>query len=433
VFAKRKFFFLLIAAVFLLSPKDVLAANFGDVVINEVYYDVCSKGDCGGDRGEEGKNEWVEIYNCGKEDINLKGWKIKDTTDNERIIIESDLFLCPGKFALITNNVSTWNFWDIPGNVLKISLGENIGGGLNNEGDKVILVPPNNFSVESIEIEYGKESLPHAKEGHSLERIPAVTGDLIEQEDPTPGRGIFTLTPTATMSPSPTQLTPSPTLITTLTTTPVLSLTLTPTPTPAKAIYQINEVKNEDGDILSAVKIYIDDQYIHHYAPEILEFCDGCYCDDDKEVKCGFGDHTIRLEKNNYQDWEEAKKIGAGDNHKADPIMDLLSLTAIPTSKITPTSTATLNSLTLSPTLTAPLILPMPSFFLQVHSLVPKNQDSISSASTQPEVLGEQSERKGTLPSLLFWSGGIFYIVFPIYWLRRRWYNDFNEKVFVLD
>jgi len=199
-------------------------------------------------------------------------------------------------------------------------------------------------------------------------------------------------------------------------------LTLTPTPTLAKATYQINEVKNKDGDILSSVKVYVDDKYIHHYVPETLEFCDGCYCDSDKEVECGFGDHTIRLEKNGYQDWNEVKTINAGDSYIVNPIM-IFSLASTPTPTTTPTASAITFS---SPTIAISPSWPIPSFVLQVRST--------SSVSPRPEVLGKQSSgQKKTLPPLLFWSGGIFYIAFPIYRLKKQWYNNFNEKDFVLD
>ena len=56
---KRILFLLLGAFIFLLLPSVV----FGQVVINEIYYDVCGKDSCGGNKGEESYNEWVEIYN----------------------------------------------------------------------------------------------------------------------------------------------------------------------------------------------------------------------------------------------------------------------------------------------------------------------------------------------------------------------------------
>jgi len=198
--------------------------------------------------------------------------------------------------------------------------------------------------------------------------------------------------------------------------------TSTPTPTPAKATYQINEVKNKDGDILSSVKIYIDDKYIHHYAPETLEFCDGCYCDDGKEVGCGFGDHIIRLEKNGYQDWNETKTINAGSSYKVDPIM-VSSLSSTPTPTVTPTILITTFS---SPTPVASPSWPAPSFVLRAYSLM---KNASPESQVEPQVLGEQSSKQEkTLLPLLFWSGGVFYIAFPIYRLRKQWYNESKVK-----
>jgi len=91
-----------------------------------------------------------------------------------------------------------------------------------------------------------------------------------------------------------------------------------------KNIYQINKIKDGEGSILSSVKVYINDQYIHHYAPETLEFCDGCYCDNDKEVECGFGEHIIRLEKSGYQDWVKTRVFEAKEDLlEVNPIMFL--------------------------------------------------------------------------------------------------------------
>ena len=73
---KRILFLLLGAFIFLLLPSVV----FGQVVINEIYYDVCGKDSCGGNKGEESYNEWVEIYNAGEEAVNLKEWQIKDAS-----------------------------------------------------------------------------------------------------------------------------------------------------------------------------------------------------------------------------------------------------------------------------------------------------------------------------------------------------------------
>jgi len=112
-----------------------------------------------------------------------------------------------------------------------------------------------------------------------------------------------------------------------------------PTPTPkSAATYKINEVKSEDGEVLSSVKVYLDGIYIHHYAPEVLTFCDGCQCDTD--VDCGYGEHIIRLEKSGFDNCNEEIMVNAGYYKEANPVMNL-SDSVLPTSTSTPIPTST--------------------------------------------------------------------------------------------
>ncbi len=141
------------------------------------------------------------------------------------------------------------------------------------------------------------------------------------------------------LPPSPT---PTQSLAPTLTPTPTPKL---PTPTPTikpTATYKINEVKDEDGEILSSVKVYIDEIYLHHYAPEVLTFCDDCQCD--TYVSCNFGQHTIKLEKTGYEDWSETKIINPGDFYEVSPVMNFSQPSPTSSPKITPTPTPTLKS-----------------------------------------------------------------------------------------
>jgi len=119
---------------------------------------------------------------------------------------------------------------------------------------------------------------------------------------------------------------------------PTPTPTPTPTSSPTTATYKINEVKDEGGEILSNVWVYVDGEYTHHYAPETLTFGDGKYCDDNKEVECGFGEHTIRLEKSGYEDWSETITISSGYYDEVNPVMDLKSSDS-PSATSTPTPT----------------------------------------------------------------------------------------------
>jgi len=457
VFAKREFLLLITAIVFLVLPKSVLAADFGDVVINEVMWMGSSK---------SFRDEWIELRNNTSQEIQLNGWQIDNLLKKNVAFVFPDepiIEIGGGEFFLVSyyskvdqiedktvlNNEEL--IWRCNGHFSCASF--SLANSNPNNGDLVL----RDFSGKEIDRAPGDPWPAGKKENgicYSMERInPLSNGKDIDNwatateaknlisgvlDKATPGSEnssflsqtsiatpTLTQTPMHTLFPLPTNtLTPTSTPASTPTPTPsptpTSTPTFTPTPTPAKAIYQINEVKNENGDILSSVKIYIDDQYIHHYAPETLEFCDGCYCDDDKEVGCGFGDHTIRLEKNGYQDWSEVKAINTGDSYVVDPVMILLLVsTPIPT----PTATPTISIITFSlPTLTVSPSWPAPSFVLRAYSLV---KNASPEPQVEPQVLGEQSSKQEkALPSLLFWSGGVFYIAFPVYRLKRQWYNE---------
>lgn len=111
--------------------------------------------------------------------------------------------------------------------------------------------------------------------------------------------------------------TPSPNPSPSLSQTPASSPS--PSLSPTTATYKINDVKDEEGSVLSSVKVYVDGVYVHHYAPETLTFCGDCQCD--TYVDCGFGEHSIRLEKSGYENWEETEIINSGDSYEVDPIM----------------------------------------------------------------------------------------------------------------
>ncbi len=87
----------------------------------------------------------------------------------------------------------------------------------------------------------------------------------------------------------------------------------------AIATYQIDDVKDQNGVAITSAKIYIDGNYIHHYAPEKLTFCDNCQCYDG--VACPLGIHKITLSKDGYSDWSENKTINPSDKLEVNPIM----------------------------------------------------------------------------------------------------------------
>jgi len=159
------------------------------VVINEVYYDV------GPGKGVETTDEWVELYNITGQPINLRNWTLTDN-NTLRVISLSDVLLPANGFALISNNTATWTFWSEPASAVIIALGNNIGNGLADNGDSLIL--KNQLGTTIDKMGYGTDTSvwsPAAADvaaGDSLERNPDGTdndlpSDFIDQTIPTPG------------------------------------------------------------------------------------------------------------------------------------------------------------------------------------------------------------------------------------------------------
>ena len=174
---------------------DCFCSQFQEsmVVINEVYYDV------GAGKGNEGNtaepDEWLELYNNSTSAINLKNWTITDN-DATRVITTADITIPANGFALISKNLSTWtSFWGNPP-VVQIALGQKIGNGLADDGDRLIL--KNNLGITIDAMSYGTDATvlsPSAADvtaGHSLERDPDGTDtdnnfDFVDRLAPTPG------------------------------------------------------------------------------------------------------------------------------------------------------------------------------------------------------------------------------------------------------
>jgi len=86
------------------------------------------------------------------------------------------------------------------------------------------------------------------------------------------------------------------------------------------ATWEIGNATDTDGNILSAARVFVDEIYIGHYAPETLEFCPGCTCD--TVVPCGFGEHTVTVRKTGYRDWSNTRTLAAGDSFTDNPVME---------------------------------------------------------------------------------------------------------------
>lgn len=143
----------------------------GDIVVNEVFYDVDPA------HGEDGNtpqsDEWIELYNNLDYEVSLQNWTITDNTETR--IIHANKTIPAKGFAVIAKDAQTWTYWSIPDSAEKIELGQIIGGGLSNDGDRVILKNPSNTEIDAVS--WGADtyaftpSVTDVVEGHSISRI----------------------------------------------------------------------------------------------------------------------------------------------------------------------------------------------------------------------------------------------------------------------
>lgn len=147
-------------------------APAGGVVINEVYYDVAP--DKGNEGNDSNPDEWVELYNNTDDPVNLKNWTLSDNSDM-RIISHTNVDISAKGFAVLAKSANTWTYWNIPPEAEKISLGQKIGDGLANAGDRLILRDNNGTEVDAVS--WGSDTYAFAPsvsgvaEGHSISRV----------------------------------------------------------------------------------------------------------------------------------------------------------------------------------------------------------------------------------------------------------------------
>lgn len=149
--------------------------------INKVYYDVDSP-----ERGADGVNEWVEIYNQTNVPLDISGWKICDNNSCDTLPLTP---LIPGqKYAVIvaTSTTATTTtvsnglpaYWYLPSEVTRININEEIGNGLANAGDRLILKRPDDVVID--QMNWGTDTgvwnpgATDVAEGNVLARVPSV-------------------------------------------------------------------------------------------------------------------------------------------------------------------------------------------------------------------------------------------------------------------
>ncbi len=162
------------------------------VVINEVFYDV---DDNHGDEDDNPHNdEWVELYNTTNQEISLHKWSLTD--NNKTTTINANIKIPAHGFVVLAKAAQTWTYWNIPSSAVKHPLGQNIGNGLSNSGDRLILKDSNGNEVDKVS--WGTDStvfnpaVGDVAEGHSIMRNPLgqdtdTAADWTDNSNPNPG------------------------------------------------------------------------------------------------------------------------------------------------------------------------------------------------------------------------------------------------------
>jgi hypothetical protein len=161
--------------------------NFGN--INVASCNSC----CGKKKGQN--DEWIELFNPTDQDVNLKNWLLEDNSGMDTRI-RSRRIIKAGGFALISKSSRTWRFWDEDSRATKIRLGRQIGDGLDNAGDHLLLKNPDGELVDATA--WGNDTtvwpiaVPLVSPGSSMERqAPGLDTDTPqdweERIPPTPG------------------------------------------------------------------------------------------------------------------------------------------------------------------------------------------------------------------------------------------------------
>ena len=172
-----------------------------NVVINEsfIYVDANHGIDCvaGNKTQTQGQcDEWVELFNPTNQDISLKNWKIVDASGLAQTITANKTIKA-NSFALLVKSNSTFSlYWKVPSGVQVIEMGQWIGDGLGNAGDRLRLINPSGTEIDAIS--WGTDTyVPHytgsITSGHSIERLAPgfdtdAGADFADRATPTPGQ-----------------------------------------------------------------------------------------------------------------------------------------------------------------------------------------------------------------------------------------------------
>ena len=132
----------------------IYKSSASQVVINEIMY-----------APSDANSEWFEIFNTGNSQADLKNWKWKDATSAVRTITSRNIILPENSFAVICqDSLKLKNqFPDMTGIII-----QTVWSTLNNTGDNVILITPDNIRSDSVSF---SSAWGGSTGGSSLERI----------------------------------------------------------------------------------------------------------------------------------------------------------------------------------------------------------------------------------------------------------------------
>ena len=232
----------------------------------------------------ETSGDWIEFYAF--EDTDISGWLVRDSAKTIVKIIDEGILIGP---------------------TLKKYYAIDVGGRLNRGADAIRLFKADDVTLVD-EIFYGNDGGVCAPgPNQSVGRYPDANSTLERFSVPTKdsSNDLTTLDPCVEPAMSDGQQTISQS-----------------TSFVESAFININEVKSENGNSLSSVRIYLNGEYIHHYAPETLKFCDDCNCGTSEYfVACKLGVNTIDMEKDGYQRWGKSVEVLASQTIDLNPVL----------------------------------------------------------------------------------------------------------------
>lgn len=150
---------------------------------------------CGACCSSSQNDEWIELFNPTLNDISLKNWSLTDNSNNT-VKITANKTIKAGGFALISKDSSLWKYWNENTGATKVELGQQIGDGFDNKGDRIYLKNPGgeiiDYTAWGNDTAIWNPAVAEVTLGSSMERLTPgldnnLPGDWEPRLPPTPG------------------------------------------------------------------------------------------------------------------------------------------------------------------------------------------------------------------------------------------------------